>query len=128
MNAIKSLNERGGFSLRAIKKYIAANYEVDIEQMSPFIKEYLRTAVAAGDLVQPTDKGASGSFRFSATKSKKATVPTSPVRGRWALSSAPKVNKSNPPKVQKAKSKQKSALKSASTSNNFPSNKYGAGS
>ena len=42
VNAIKNLSEPGGSSLRAIKKYIAANYEVDIEQMSPFIKEYLK--------------------------------------------------------------------------------------
>ena len=85
MNAIKNLNEPGGSSLRAIKKYIAANYEVDIEQMSPFIKEYLKTTVAAGELVQPTGKGASGSFRLSAAMSKKATVPTAPVRGHRAL-------------------------------------------
>ena len=97
VNAIKNLSEPGGSSLRAIKKYITANYEVDIEQMSPFINEYLKTAVAAGELVQPTGKGASGSFRLAAAKSKKAAVPTAPVRGRWALSSAPKVNKSNPP-------------------------------
>jgi len=71
--------------VNAIKKYIAANYIVDIEQMSPFIKEYLKTAVAASELVQPTGKGASGSFRLSAAKSKKAAVHTTPVRGRRAL-------------------------------------------
>jgi hypothetical protein len=47
-NAIKSLNEPGSSSLRAIKKYIAPNYAVDTEQMSLFMKEYLKTAVAAG--------------------------------------------------------------------------------
>ena len=95
--------------------------------MSPFIKEYLKTSVAAGELVQPTGKGASGSFGLSAAKSKKAAVPTAPVRGHRALSSAPKVNKSNPPKVQKATSKQKSALYSTATSNNSTSKtKHGA--
>jgi hypothetical protein len=48
-NSIKNLNERGGCSLQAVKKYIAANYQVDTEQLSPFIKEYLKTAVAAGE-------------------------------------------------------------------------------
>ena len=64
-NAIKSLNEPNGSSLRTIKKYsyIAANYAVDTEQLSPFIKDYLKTAVAAGELVQTTGMGASGSFR-----------------------------------------------------------------
>jgi len=56
-NAIKSLNEPNGSSLLAIKKYIAANYAVDTEQLSPFIKDYLKMAVAAGELVQ-------GSFRL----------------------------------------------------------------
>lgn len=51
-NAIKSLKERGGSSLQAIKKYIAANYKVDAEKHAPFIKKYLKTAVASGDLLQ----------------------------------------------------------------------------
>ncbi len=51
-NAIKSLKERGGSSLQAIKKYITANYKVDSEKHAPFIKKYLKTAVGNGDLVQ----------------------------------------------------------------------------
>jgi hypothetical protein len=126
-NAIKSLNERGGSSLRAIKKYIAANYGVDTEQLSPFIKEYLKLAVAAGELVQTTGKGASGSFRLAAAKTEKAAVSTSPVRGRRGLSSAPKLNKPIPSKVQKAKSTQKAAVKSAATPKKLPSkSKHGA--
>ena len=41
-NAIKGLKERGGSSLQAIKKYIAANYKVDAEKVAPFIKKYLK--------------------------------------------------------------------------------------
>jgi len=67
-NAIKSLKERGGSSLQAIKKYIAANYKVDSEKLSPFIKKYLKTAVASGELVQTKGKGASGSFKLAAAK------------------------------------------------------------
>jgi hypothetical protein len=48
-NAMKSLKERGGFSLQAINKYIAANYKVNSEKLSPFIKKYLKTAVASGE-------------------------------------------------------------------------------
>jgi 3-oxoacyl-ACP reductase-like protein len=48
-NAISSLKERGGSSLQAIKKYIAANYKVDSEKLSPFIKKYLKIAVASGN-------------------------------------------------------------------------------
>lgn len=64
--AIKTLKERGGSSLQAIKKYIAANYKVDVEKLAPFIKKYLKSAVVAGALIQTKGKGASGSFKLSA--------------------------------------------------------------
>lgn len=63
--AIKNLKERGGSSLQAIKKYIAANYKVDAEKLAPFIRKYLKSAVASGKLTQPKGKGASGSFKLS---------------------------------------------------------------
>ena len=93
---------------------------MDTEPFSPFIKEYLKTAVATGELVQTTGKGASGSFRLAAEKSKKSAVPTAPIRGRRDLSSAPNLKKPNPPKVQKAKSTQKSAVKSAAMRKESP--------
>jgi hypothetical protein len=80
-NAIRSLKERGGSSLQAIKKYIAANYKVDSEKLSPFIKKYLKSAVASGELVQTKGKGASGSFRLAAGKPEKAAVSDAPARG-----------------------------------------------
>lgn len=64
-NAIKSLKERGGSSLPAIKKYLAANYKVDTEKLAPFIKKYLKGAVSGGTLIQTKGKGASGSFKLS---------------------------------------------------------------
>ena len=36
--AVKALKETKGSSLPAIKKYIAANYKVDIVKISPFIR------------------------------------------------------------------------------------------
>ena len=111
VNAIKSLKERGGSSLQAIKKYIAANYKVDSEKLSPFIKKYLKSAVASGELVQTKGKGASGSFKLAAAKTEKATVPTAPARGRAA--SAPKVKKQSAAKVKKTKAPKKAAVKSA---------------
>ena len=119
-NAIKCLNEGGGSSLCAIKKYIAANYQVDSVQLSPFIKQYLKTAVAIGELVQTTGKGASGSFTLAAAKSKKAALPTASVRGRREISSESNLKEPNPPKVQKAKSPQKSAVKSAAMPKESP--------
>src|SRR5882757_167832 len=65
--AIKTLKERGGSSLPAIKKYIASTYKVDTQKLAPFIKKYLKAALTSGKLVQTKGKGASGSFRLSAT-------------------------------------------------------------
>ena len=81
-NAISSLKERGGSSLQAIKKYITANYKVDSEKLSPFIKKYLKTAVASGELVQTKGKGASGSFKLAAAKAEKPAASVAPPRGR----------------------------------------------
>jgi len=110
VNAIKSLKERGGSSLQAIKKYIAANYKVDSEKLSPFIKKYLKAAVASGELVQTKGKGASGSFKLAAAKTEKAVAPIAPSRGRAA--SAPKVKKQSAAKVKKAKAPKKAPVKS----------------
>ncbi|XP_057671386.1 histone H1-like, partial [Diorhabda carinulata] len=68
-NAIKGLKERGGSSLQAIKKYIAANYKVDAEKVAPFIKKYLKASVVSGSLVQTKGKGASGSFKLASATS-----------------------------------------------------------
>ena len=111
VNAIKSLKERGGSSLQAIKKYIAANYKVDSEKLSPFIKKYLKSAVASGELVQTKGKGASGSFKLAAAKTEKSAVPIVPARGRG--SAAPKVKRQSAAKVKKTKAPKKAAVKSA---------------
>jgi hypothetical protein len=105
-NAIRSLKERGGSSLQAIKKYIAANYKVDSEKLSPFIKKYLKSAVASGELVQTKGKGASGSFRLAAAKPEKTAVASAPVRGT-SRSSGPKEKK------QAAKTKPKTPKKAS---------------
>ena len=107
-NAISSLKERGGSSLQAIKKYIAANYKVDAERLSPFIKKYLKTAVTSGELVQTEGKGASGSFKLAAAKTENL-VSTAPLRGRVGASMGPKEKKQRVAKG-KAKSPKKAAV------------------
>jgi hypothetical protein len=114
-NAISSLKERGGSSLQAIKKYIAANYKVDSEKLSPFIKKYLKSAVASGELVQTKGKGASGSFKLAAAKSEKPVASVAPPRGRGrgGASTGPKEKKPRAVKG-KAKSPKKVAVKKTS--------------
>lgn len=109
--AIKTLKERGGSSLQAIKKYISSNYKIDAEKLSPFIKKYLKSAVTGGQLIQTKGKGASGSFKLSASvkgKSESTQKKTSPKKPKVVASGEKKL------KAKKAASpaKKKSAIKS----------------
>lgn len=81
--AIRALNDRGGSSVLAIKKYVTATYKVDVEKLAPYIKKYIKGAVIKGHLLQTKGKGASGSFKLSvkpkSDKPKKTTaVATEP--------------------------------------------------
>lgn len=82
--AIKALKERGGSSLQAIKKYITGTYKIDAEKQAPFIKKYLKAAVASGNLVQTKGKGAAGSFKLSVGKTeiskKKPLTRSAPLK------------------------------------------------
>ena len=116
-NAIKSLKERGGSSLQAIKKYIAANYKADAEKLAPFIKKYLKSAVATGALVQPKGKGASGSFKLAAKGEGGKTTATvkkaAPAKPKEKKETAKAVAKKKPAakKAKAASEKKKSVAK-----------------
>jgi hypothetical protein len=109
--AIKSLKERGGSSLQAIKKYIAANYKVDVEKLSPFIKKYLKSAVASGALVQTKGKGASGSFKLS-TSSSGAKAKSAPSKKAGGSKAAKKTTTKKPKKAGTPKKKTTTPKKS----------------
>lgn len=118
-NAIKSLKERGGSSLQAIKKYVSANYKVDAEKLSPFIKKYLKSAVASGALLQPKGKGASGSFKLavagSGKQADKGSAPAPKAAASKAAKKSPKKAKAaggvKKPKAKKAAGEKKQPAK-----------------
>ena len=97
--AIAGLKERKGSSLAAIKKYIAANYKVDVEKLAPFIRRFIKKAVADGKLIQKTGTGCSGSFRLGAEPKK--------------VVKKPKVAKKKPVKKAKKPAAKKPAKKAA---------------
>ncbi len=108
--AIQTLKERGGSSLQAIKKYISANYKVDVEKLAPFIKKYLKSAVTSGALIQTKGKGASGSFKISAAKKTekkvkkpKAKTVKKPKAAKKTVKKAAKPKSKAPKKEKKAK-------------------------
>ncbi len=114
--AIRNLKERKGSSLAAIKKYIAANYKVDVAKLAPFIRKYLKKAVADGKLIQAKGTGAAGSFKLAAKakeeKPKKAKKPKAkkPKKAKTPKKAKkPKAKKPKAKKPKKAKSPKKAA-------------------
>jgi histone H1/5 len=112
-NAIKGLKERGGSSLQAIKKFVAANYKVDAEKVAPFIKKYLKGAVASGSLVQTKGKGASGSFKLASSTSGGAKVASASDKRKPASSAASKTKKSSAKRTAVATTSDKASSKTA---------------
>lgn len=67
-NAVKALNEKGGSSISAIKKYMMANYKIEAEKATPFMRRGIKAALTNGSLIQAKGKGLTGSFKLSKTK------------------------------------------------------------
>ena len=110
--AISAMKDRKGSSLAAIKKYIAANYKVDVTRISVFIRAAVKKGVASGTLKQASGTGASGRFRMGAKpvtpKKKKAKKAKKPKKAKKAK----KTKKAKKPKAKKMKAK-KSPKKAA---------------
>lgn len=110
--AIWSLKEPGGSSLHAIKKYVSANYNVDAEMLSPSIKEYLKAAVTSGRLLQPTGRGARGSFKLATMNSAIYAGTTAQDRGGCRRDSGPNRKKGRKqPTAKNTRPKRKLPLK-----------------
>lgn len=110
--ALATLKERKGSSLAAIKKYVAANYKVDAAKLAPFIRRYLKKAVADGKINQTKGSGASGSFKLvkkTEEKPKKKPAAKKPAAKKPAAKKVKKTPKkaakkaATPKKEKKAK-------------------------
>merc|ERR1712043_30164 len=102
--AIKALKERGGSSLPAIKKYIAANYKVDVVKLSPFIRKALKKGVEKKTLVQ-----VKASYKLG--KEEKVKKPKKIKKKK--VKKVKKAKKPKKPAAKKAKSPKKAAKKPA---------------
>merc|ERR1711936_1206048 len=107
--AIKALADKKGSSLAAIKKYIAANYKVDIVKISPFIRKALKKGVEAKAILK-----VKGSYKL-AKEAKKPTAkkPKTPKKAKPPKKAAkPAAKKAAPKKAaKKATPKKKAAPK-----------------
>lgn len=113
LEAITALKERKGSSLPAIKKYIAANYKVDVTKLAPFIKKSIKASVVAGKLIQPKGKGASGSFKLPIKEKKEVTKKPKKVVKK--ATGEKKVKAKKPSAVKKAKAEGAKAAKKSGT-------------
>lgn len=115
--AVTTLKERGGSSLQAIKKHIGSHHKVDLDRLTPFIKKYLKSAVASGALVQTKGKGASGSFKLGASgqKAKEPGKAKKPKKEGAAAAKKPKTaaKKAAKPKAKTPEKKKPAAKKPA---------------
>ncbi|OON17878.1 linker histone H1 and H5 family protein [Opisthorchis viverrini] len=115
--SIIAAKDRKGTSLPTIKKFIAANYKVDVEQLGPYIRRGTVHAVEKGTLVLVGNKGkgASGSFKVAEKKAAvaklksvkkpkvvKAKKPEAPKKPKATKKPAkPKTKTSSKPKAAK---------------------------
>lgn len=111
--ALTALKERKGSSLAAIKKYVAANYKVDPVKLAPFIRRYLKKAVADGKINQTKGSGASGSFKLvKKTEEKKKPAKKPAAKKPAAKKTAKKpAAKKTPKKAKKATPKKEKKAK-----------------
>merc|ERR1712076_338294 len=122
--AIKALADKKGSSLAAIKKYVAANYKVDIVKISPFIRKALKKAVVDKALVQvkgsyklakeakkPAKPKAKKAKKPKAKKPKAAKKAKSPKKAKKPAAKKPKSPKKAAAKPKKAKTPKKAAAK-----------------
>merc|ERR1712141_109520 len=92
--AVKALKDKKGSSLAAIKKYIAANYKVDVAKISPFIRKAIKKLVEGKKLNQVKGVGASG--RFKAVKEEKPKKAKKP-KAKKPLPKRPQRRQRSPP-------------------------------
>merc|ERR1712212_1105223 len=107
--AVKALKDKKGSSLPAIKKYIAANYKVDVVKVSPFIRKAIKKLVEGKKIVK-----VKASFKaVKEEKPKKAKKPK--AKKPKAKKTAKKTAKAKTPKKAKktAAKKPKPAKKPA---------------
>merc|ERR1712062_791856 len=101
VKAIEDLKEKKGSSLAAIKKYIGANYKVDLNQMNVFIRKALKSGIEKKTLV--ASSGMSGRFKLAKTESKPKKVAKKATPSK-KKAKKPAAKKATPKKAEKTKS------------------------
>merc|ERR1712027_259721 len=96
--AVKALKERNGSSLPAIKKYIAANYKVDIVKLNRFVNKALKNMAEKGELTK-----VKGSYKLAKAKEEKKPKAKKPAAKKPPAKKAPKATKKSAAKKTPSK-------------------------
>merc|ERR1711945_83232 len=94
-----------GSSLASIKKYIGANYKVDLAKMNVFIRKALKSGIEKKSI--SASSGMSGRFKLNKVESK----PKSSKQATPKKSTKKPAKKATPKKAEKTKSVKKTAKK-----------------
>merc|ERR1711922_76501 len=104
LKAIEDLKEKKGSSLASIKKYIGANYKVDLTKLSIHIRKALKSGIEKKTIT--ASAGMAGRFKIAKVESKPKAKPKTPKRVK-----TPSKKKATPKKAEKTKSVKKTATK-----------------
>merc|ERR1711936_1054257 len=105
--AVKALKDKKGSSLPAIKKYIAANYKVDVAKISPFIRKAIKKLVADKKLIQTK-----ASFKAAKEEKPKKVKKTAAKKAKTAKKAPAKKAKTAKKAPAKKTAKKPAAKKS----------------
>merc|ERR1711994_181524 len=78
LKAIEDLKEKKGSSLASIKKYIGANYKVDLTKLSIHIRKALKSGIEKKTIT--ASAGMAGRFKIAKVESKPKAKPKTPKK------------------------------------------------
>merc|ERR1711879_503393 len=78
VKAIEDLKEKKGSSLASIKKYIGANYKVDLTKLSIHIRRALKSGIEKKTIT--ASAGMAGRFKIAKAESKPKAKPKTPKK------------------------------------------------
>merc|ERR1712066_1197988 len=108
--AIEGLGEKKGSSLASIKKYIGANYKVDLTKLSVHIRRALKSGIEKKTIT--ASAGMAGRFKIAKAESKPKAKPKTPKKVKTPSKKKAKPSKkATPKKAEKSKSVKKTATK-----------------
>merc|ERR1712124_243421 len=96
VKAIEDLKEKKGSSLASIKKYIGANYKVDLTKLSVHIRRALKSGIEKKTIT--ASAGMAGRFKIAKAESKPKAKPKTPKRVKTPSKKKAKPSKKATPK------------------------------